>query len=74
MEKELELAQEAVDVIVNFLVTYSFQLIGAVIILIAGFVLGGWVSRALLRVQQRQEMPRCTSSAMMQVVSCNWCR
>lgn len=56
MEKELELAQEAVDVIVNFLVTYSFQLIGAVIILIAGFVLGGWVSRALLRVQQRRNV------------------
>jgi len=56
VEKELELAQEAVDVIVNFLVTYSFQLIGAVIILIAGFVLGGWVSRALLRVQQRRNV------------------
>lgn len=56
MEKKLELAQEAVDVIVNFLVTYSFQLIGAVIILIAGFVLGGWVSRALLRVQQRRNV------------------
>jgi len=56
VEKELELAQQAYDVIVNFVVTYSFQLIGAVIILIAGFVVGGWVSRALLRLQERRDV------------------
>ena len=52
VEKELELAQQAYDVIVNFVVNYSFQLIGAVIILIAGFVVGSWVSRILLRIQE----------------------
>lgn len=56
MEKELELAQQAYDVIVNFVVNYSFQLIGAVIILIAGFIVGGWVSRMLLRLQERRDV------------------
>lgn len=56
MQEELKLAQQAYDVIVNFLVTYSFQLIGAVIILIAGFIVGGWVSRALLRLQERRNV------------------
>ena len=56
MEKELELAQQAYDVIVNFVVNYSFQLIGAVIILIAGFVVGSWVSRILLRIQERRNV------------------
>jgi len=56
VEKELELAQQAYDVVVSFVVTYSFQLIGAVIILIAGFIVGGWVARALLRLQERRNV------------------
>lgn len=56
MEKELELAQQAYDVVVNFVVNYSFQLVGAVIILIVGFIVGGWVSRLLLRVQERRNV------------------
>ena len=50
MEKELELAQQAYDVIVNFVVNYSFQLIGAVIILIAGFVIGMFVIIAVSKL------------------------
>lgn len=56
MEKELEFAQQAYDVVINFVVTYSFQLVGAIIILIAGFVIGGWVSRVLLRLQERRNV------------------
>lgn len=56
MEKELEFAQQAYDVVVNFVVTYSFRLVGAVLILIAGFIIGGMVSRALLRIQERQNV------------------
>ena len=56
MKEELELAQQVYDVIVGFLVTYSFQLIGGVVILIAGFVVGGWVSRAVLRLQERRNV------------------
>jgi small conductance mechanosensitive channel len=50
VEKELELAQQAYDVIVNFVVNYSFQLIGAVIILIAGFVIGMFVIIAVSKL------------------------
>ena len=53
MEKELEFAQQAYDVVVNFVVTYSFQLVGAVLILTGGIIIGGMVSRALLRIQER---------------------
>jgi small conductance mechanosensitive channel len=56
VEKELELAQQAYDVVVNFVVNYSFQLVGAIIILIVGFIVGGWVSRALLRLQERRNV------------------
>ncbi len=47
MEQELEIFQQVYELIVNFVVTYSFQLAGAVIILIAGIIVGGWVARTL---------------------------
>ena len=56
MDKELELAQQAYDVVVDFVVNYSFQLVGAIIILIVGFIVGGWVARALLRLQERRNV------------------
>ncbi len=56
MKDELELAQRAYDLVVNFLVNYSFQLIGAMLILIAGFVVASWSSRALLVFQERRNV------------------
>ena len=40
MEQELEVFTQVYQLIVNFMVTYSFQLAGAVVILIAGFIVG----------------------------------
>ena len=54
MEQELEVFQQVYELVVQFMVTYSFQLAGAVIILIAGFVVGSWVARVLLRIQEKR--------------------
>ena len=51
MQEQIDLIQQVYELIVNFVVAYSFQLLGAVLVLIFGFVVGGWVSRALLRIQ-----------------------
>ena len=56
MKQEIEVAQQIYELIINFLVTYSFQIAGAIVILIAGFVVGGWVSRIVLRVQERRNV------------------
>ena len=56
MPEELKIAQQTYETIINFLVTYSFQLLGALIILIAGFIIGSWVARALLRFQERRNV------------------
>ncbi len=52
----VDLMTEAYETAVNFLVGYSFQILGAVIVLIIGFVVGSWVSRALLRMQERRNV------------------
>ena len=56
MEQELEVFTQAYQLIVNFLVSYSFQLAGAVVILIGGFIVGSWVSRATLRVLEKRNV------------------
>lgn len=56
MPQELVGLQQVGQLVVNFLVTYAFQIAGAVIILIAGFVVANWVARVLLRVQERRNV------------------
>lgn len=56
MQEQLGLVEEVYSLIVNFAVTYSFQLLGAVVVLIAGFVVGGWASRLLLRLMERKQV------------------
>ena len=56
LAQELEMVEQIYELIVNFLVTYSFQIAGAMVILIAGFIVAGWVARALLRMQERRNV------------------
>lgn len=56
MEEQLDLVQEVYQLIVNFLVNYSFQLLGALLVLVFGFIVGGWVSRAVLALLERRNV------------------
>ncbi len=56
MEEQLDLVQQVYELVVNFAVTYSFQLFGALLVVIAGYIVGGWVSRMVLRVQERRNV------------------
>lgn len=47
MEEELQQAQEIYDLVVNYLVTYSFQILAAVVIMIIGTVIARKVSTFL---------------------------
>lgn len=56
MKEELALVQRIYGVVVDFLVNYSFQILGAVIILIAGMLIARQVSRVLLRLLERRDV------------------
>jgi small conductance mechanosensitive channel len=56
MTEQLDLVTEVYQLIVNFLVAYSFQLVGALLVLVLGFLAGGWISRLVLRVMQRRDV------------------
>ncbi len=56
MDEQLDLVAEVYQLIVNFLVNYSFQLLGAVLVLVLGFIVGGWISRAVLRLMEHRDV------------------
>ncbi len=56
MEEQLDLVAEVYQLIVNFLVTYSFQVLGALLVLALGFLVGGWISRAVLRLMTHRNV------------------
>jgi len=56
LDNNIQMVQRIYDVVIQFLVGYSFQLVGAIVILVAGVVVAGWVTKALLRVQERRNV------------------
>jgi len=54
MEQQFASLNTIADRAITFLVDYSFQVIGATIILIAGFLLGNWVAAAVARLCEKR--------------------
>jgi small conductance mechanosensitive channel len=56
MEKELESLQKFYNVIIEFFVNYSFQLVGAVIIFLVGWYVAKKLSQYIIKVCQKYEL------------------
>ena len=56
MEKELQQAQEIYKLVTEFFVTYSFQLLGAVIIIVLGFFVAKKISGLVFKICERKEL------------------
>ncbi len=54
--EELTHMQEIVKMIIDFGVQYSFQILGALIILGIGIYVAGWLSRLVMRLCEKKEM------------------
>ena len=56
MEKQINAVQTLVNKTVEFSVQYSFQVVGALIILIAGVILGKWFSKMTENICQKKKL------------------
>jgi small conductance mechanosensitive channel len=56
MPEDIQKFQHIYDIVAEFLVTYSFQVLGAVIILIAGIIVGRWVGRLVVNMCERRNI------------------
>jgi small conductance mechanosensitive channel len=56
LRTELEQASAMYDMVINFFTNYSFQLVGALIILLLGYAVAGKVAKIILRVCEKQQL------------------
>lgn len=56
MEKELDTIQKLIDTVMAFFVNYSFQVLGAVIVLIVGNLLANWAAAAIFKLMQKKNL------------------
>ncbi|MBI4372961.1 MAG: mechanosensitive ion channel [Candidatus Omnitrophica bacterium] len=56
MEEQVTTAQKLINTLIEFFVNYSFQVVGAVIILLIGVLLGKWVHRFTLAVCSKRKL------------------
>ena len=56
LEEQLDLINQVYPVLVDLAVNWSFKLLGAVVVIIAGFMIGRWVANLLLRVMEKRDV------------------
>lgn len=68
MEKELETIQQIYNVVVEFIINYSFQILGAIIILLVGLKLASWLGRLVTRLCEKRNVDITLSRFLGSVV------
>jgi small conductance mechanosensitive channel len=66
--EEITQLQNIVTIIIDFCVRYSFQIVGALIILGIGVYIAGWLSRVVIRMCEKKGMDVTLTSFLAQVV------
>lgn len=61
MQEELATLQKVYDVLAEFIIKYSFQIVGALIILVVGVKLANWIGRSVVRLCERREVDQTLS-------------
>lgn len=68
MDKELETIQQIYNIVVEFIINYSFQILGAIIILIIGAKLAGWLGRLVTGLCEKKNVDITLSRFLGNVV------
>ncbi|HBY86594.1 MAG TPA: mechanosensitive ion channel protein MscS [Colwellia sp.] len=56
LRHEIEQASQIYNIIIDFFTNYSFQLIGALLIFILGYIVAGKIARAILRLCEKKNL------------------
>jgi len=68
MQNELQMIQQIYNVVVEFIISYSFQIVGAIIILVIGIKLASWLGRLVTRLCERKNVDITLSRFLGSVV------
>ncbi len=67
-QSSVDTIQSLINTLIEFFVNYSFQVIGALIILVAGIVVSNWVSKILFSFLQKKKLDVTLSKFLSSVV------
>jgi small conductance mechanosensitive channel len=56
MEQEITALQKLINTVIEFCVNYSFQVVGALLVLIAGGIVANWASAVLFKIFQKKKL------------------
>jgi len=56
LSEQVDMVSQIYQLVVDYLVGYSFQIAGAVLVIIAGIFVGRWVSRLVLRMLEKRQV------------------
>lgn len=56
LNEQLDLINQVYELLIDLAVNWSFKLVGAVLVVIAGFIVGRWLANMLLRVMEKREV------------------
>jgi len=68
VEEELTALKKLINTVIEFCVNYSFQVVGAIIVLIVGFIVASWVSKLLLKVFEKRKFDVTLSSFLVGII------
>ncbi len=68
MKDEITAVQKLIDTLIEFCVSYGFQVIGAIVILILGMAVANWVTRLLLGLMERKEIDITLSKFISNII------
>ena len=55
MQEEIKTVQKLIDIVIDFFVNYSFQVVGAILVLVIGILVAKYVSSFLLKFFEKKE-------------------
>lgn len=56
MEKQLDTVQKLIDTLMLFFVNYSFQVLGAIIVIVLGVLVANWIANVLFKLMQKKNI------------------
>ncbi len=68
MPKDLSSFQRIIEKIVEFIVNYSFNVVGAIIILILGFLVAKWISKLIKNILEKKNLDITLASFISSVI------
>ncbi|UCG11710.1 MAG: mechanosensitive ion channel family protein [Deltaproteobacteria bacterium] len=68
MEDEIRAVEKIIDLVIDFFVKYSFQVLGAIIILIVGVIIAKWVASLLLKLFEKKNLDVTLSKFLVSTI------